>query len=137
VLLDDAPLRWGKIRQDGGRQRRHSGGERIAAEHPGTDVCGPEGCQALSKSILSPTAGPRRAVALSRRAGAHAYSDRLDGVYAVDVARANAPEHRIDRISATAAVLAAGVHTEADTMFISETLKAYCDQANEATSSSL
>ena len=41
-------------------------------------------------------------------AGAYGYCDRLDGVCAVAGARANAPEHRVDRTSPTTTVFAVG-----------------------------
>lgn len=97
----------GKIREEGGRQRRRpvASAER---RNPGTDVRRLE----VSGAGLSRSRSGRSQWALGARrfytdAGAHGCCDLLDGVCAVAGARANAPEHRGDKSSPTAAALAA------------------------------
>jgi hypothetical protein len=99
----------GKIRQEGGRQRRRPVASALRRSIPvQTSADWKDPAPGFVEADLVAHSGPSARGSFIQTLGAHGYCDRLDGVCAVAGARANAPEHRVDRTSPTAAVFAPG-----------------------------
>lgn len=99
----------GKIRQEGGRQRRRPVASALRRSIPvRTSADWKDRAPGFVEADLVAQSGLSARGNFYPDAGAHRYCYRLDGVCGVAGARAKAPEHRVDRTSPIAAVFAPG-----------------------------